>query len=94
MDETLKKIEVNLEKLSRTEISKPVSFAPDVFKDTDFGYGRIRHRDVHTKGKVHRLLFENGIRLNYLKRETEKDNVQIVVTLAGDFKEFAPRVLL
>ena len=91
MDETLKKVEDSFEKLSQAEISKPVNFTPDVFKGTDFGYGQILNRDVHTKDKVHRLLFENGVRLNYMRRITEKDNIQIVVTLAGDFDEFATR---
>lgn len=91
MNETLEKIEVELANISETDISRPIEFEADVFKDIDFGYGSIINRDVSPKEKVDRLLFANGVRLNYKQRETEKDDIQIVVTLKGDFTEFAPR---
>lgn len=37
------------------------------------------------------MLYANGTRLNYQNRKTEKDNIQILVTLKGDFAEFSPR---
>ena len=91
MNETLEKIKVKLANISEADISKPIEFEADVLKDIDLGYGSIINRDVFSKEKVNRLLFANGVRLNYKQRESEKDDIQIVVTLKGDFTEFAPR---
>lgn len=91
MEDTLIKIHANLEKVAEAEISKPVDFTPDVFKNTNFGQGRVVSRDIYSKDNIDRLLFANGARLNYLERKNEKDDIQIAVTLTGDFTEFAPR---
>ena len=92
MAKTLDKIHKNLATLSETDIAPPAEFSPTTFDQTDFGAaGGIFARDVYSKDKIHRLLYANGARLNYHRRTHEADNVEIAVTLTGDFTEFYSR---
>jgi len=92
MAKTLDKIHKNLATLSETDIAPPAELSQDTFDQTDFGVaGGVLARDIYSKDKIHRVLYANGARLNYHRRTHEADNVEIAVTLTGDFTEFYTR---
>ena len=92
MADTLEKIHTNLAELSESEITPPVDLSPNILDEIDLGVtGSVTTRDIYSRDKIHRLLFANGARLNYHRREEEDDNIEIAVTLTGDFREFSNR---
>jgi len=91
MKRTVEQVQKNFEELSKFNISEPKLISPKTLKNENFNKGRILSQNIFSKGKIHRLLYENGARLNYQHRKTEEDDIQVVVTLRGDFSEFRPR---
>jgi len=52
--------------------------------------GAIASRDIASKN-IHRLLYENGVRLNYQQRDQEPDGIQILVSIKGDLPDIIDR---
>jgi len=53
--------------------------------------GQIKSRDTMSFGKVHRLLYENGTRLNYQRGKKNPDKIEISVAISGDPRAFSDR---
>jgi len=74
-------------KAARLDVAERVLSAPVAVTDTSFQFvefdeiGKIKSRDVERSGKTQRLLFENGVRLNYKVRDDEPDNILITLNL-------------
>ena len=75
------------QKVDQPSTNKPVTFAPS----PSLLSGQVRSRDTISSGKLHRLLYENGSRLNYQQSDKEPDNIEISVTLNGDLESFVER---
>jgi zinc protease len=88
MKQRLAKAREAIDDMATTDIAKPVDKIAEFSLDNGLTEGRVKSRDIFTKNKIHRLLFENGSRLNYLRRKTEKDNIEIKLIFKGDFEAY------
>ena len=92
MAKTLEKITAARKSILDSDITKPLDLDKKVFQKTEFAEkGQLLSRDVDLKNNIHRLLFENGTRLNYQQRKTEPNNIEISVNLRGELANFIDR---
>lgn len=78
--------------ISDEDVDRPTAGKPTVFVPSPtLQKGRVRSRDTVSAGKTHRLLFENGSRLNYQQSDNELDNIEISVEIDGDLNSFVDR---
>lgn len=73
--------------IDRPAANKLAAFEPS----SSLQKGQVQSRDRVSSGKVHRLLFENGSRLNYQQSDSEPGNIEISVAIDGDLSSFVER---
>lgn len=76
-------------RVNDADLSQPVAWIDTQYEKARFeGSGKIKDRDLYRPENVQRLLFENGVRLNYKVNEEVADDIKIAVFLRQVEPEF------
>ena len=78
--------------VSKLELEEPDGLSQSEFRFKTFSKsGVVSSRDKISASKIERVLYENGVRLNYQRRTQESGDIQIVATIEGDLPKIMGR---
>lgn len=82
MEKTVDRIRIAANEMKNETITPPIETPEPVFQKAAFAkIGKIKSRDFLKSENTHRLLFENGARLNFETDDTDKNEILIAISL-------------